>query len=140
MPDSRPRVEWAGVALDLAVAGGALAVLVVSLLFAPGSLPDLPLCNFREWTGLPCIGCGMTRAFCAIGHGKFSSAWEYNPLGFLFYAAAVALLFLPLARRKWPGIGKRFASTPWFLRLAILSIAVMWVFGVARMLGALVGR
>ena len=140
MPDSRRRYDWGTVALDIVLAGGALVALVVSVVFSPEGLPALSVCPFRRWTGLPCAGCGITRAFCAIGHGEFGSAWDYNPFGFLFYAATVALLFWPLIRRMWPDVEKRLILSSWLGRAAILMIAVVWVFGVARILGALCAR
>lgn len=129
--------NYGSIALDIVLASGALAVLVVSVALAPGNLPSLPLCAFRLLTGLPCAGCGITRAFCAIGHGEFSNAWACNPFGFVFYTATIALLFWPLIKRKWPGLEKRLILSAWFRRVAVLLIAAMLTFGAARLLGAL---
>jgi hypothetical protein len=30
--------------------------------------------------GLPCPGCGLTRAFCLMTHGRFSEALAFHPL------------------------------------------------------------
>lgn len=45
----------------------------------------LPLwhCVFREHTGWPCPGCGLTRAADGLAHGRFGFAFESNPLGAL---------------------------------------------------------
>jgi hypothetical protein len=56
------------------------AVFVVSTLWSPSELPDFVLCPLRALTGYACPGCGMTRAFCAIGHGEFARAVGYNAL------------------------------------------------------------
>lgn len=61
------------------------AVFVVSALWNPSDLPDIVLCPFRALTGYPCPGCGMTRAFCAIGHGEFARAVGYNALSPLVF-------------------------------------------------------
>lgn len=63
------------------------AVFAVSALWSPKDLPGFVLCPFRAVTGLPCPGCGMTRAFCAIGHGDFTSAVVFNPLAPFVFAA-----------------------------------------------------
>jgi hypothetical protein len=63
------------------------AVFVVSALWSPSDLPDVVLCPLRALTGYPCPGCGMTRAFCSIGHGEFARAVGYNALSpFVFIA------------------------------------------------------
>ncbi|HEV7891159.1 MAG TPA: DUF2752 domain-containing protein [Pyrinomonadaceae bacterium] len=67
------------------------AVFAVSALWSPADLPGLVLCPFRALTGLPCPGCGMTRAFCALGHGDLSGAFGYNALAPFVFAAALLL-------------------------------------------------
>ena len=65
------------------------AVFAVSAAWSPSDLPGFVLCPFRAVTGLPCPGCGMTRAFCSIGHGDIAAAFSYNALGPLVFAAAL---------------------------------------------------
>ena len=67
------------------------AVFAVSALWSPTDLPGFVLCPFRALTGLPCPGCGMTRAFCAIGHGDFAGAVGFNPLAPFVFAGALLL-------------------------------------------------
>ena len=38
-----------------------------------------PVCLFRN-LGLPCYGCGMTRALYLLLHGEFATAYGYNSL------------------------------------------------------------
>jgi len=38
-------------------------------------------CSFRRRTGLPCMGCGGTRAFERAARGDVSGALSLNPLG-----------------------------------------------------------
>ena len=54
---------WMGVS----VLGGVLGLSL--LLREGGSLPYA--CPFHVATGLPCATCGMTRAFVALGHGRW---------------------------------------------------------------------
>lgn len=48
-------------------------------------------CAFREQTGWPCLGCGLTRAAERFAQGNVAGALEANPLGTLA-AAAFAIL------------------------------------------------
>ena len=66
------------------VAGGlALAAVVAGVWLLRGG-PDLgvwwPGCMFHRLTGWHCPGCGMTRALCALWHGRVAAAFGYNPL------------------------------------------------------------
>ena len=111
----------------------AAVALCISLVFQPQSLPHLPLCWFREMTGLPCPACGLTRAFCAIGHADFSSAWRFHPFGFLFYGLAIVLLFGPLIQAAAPNLEERIRR-PWVMRTAVGTlVGSMLVFGVLRL-------
>lgn len=67
------------------------AVFAVSALWSPNELPGVVLCPFRALTGLPCPGCGMTRAFCSLGHGDLQGAFGYNVLAPFVFAAALLL-------------------------------------------------
>ena len=57
---------------------------------------SLIICPFRAITGLPCLFCGLTRAFAYASHGEFAAAFESNPLWWLaavlVAAQGVALL------------------------------------------------
>ena len=74
--------EWTKV---LGVVGVGLLLLAR---FVPWSrIP--PLCAFRNTTGLPCPGCGMTRAFIHVTHLDFPAAFHVSPLGTVFAVGAV---------------------------------------------------
>ena len=45
---------------------------------------NLGACGLRESTGIPCPGCGGTRATIAYFNGQWLSALSYNPLAFGF--------------------------------------------------------
>ena len=46
-------------------------------------LPEL--CYSRRVFKLDCPGCGLTRCFINLSHGKFARAWQFHPAGFLLY-------------------------------------------------------
>jgi hypothetical protein len=49
-------------------------------------IPLPSVCQFRNLTGLDCPGCGLTRAFVCIAHGRFAEAWSYNAASVLVFA------------------------------------------------------
>lgn len=94
------------------------------------SFDQVPLCAFRELSGLPCPLCGGTHACAALLQGDLLAAWEANP-GVLFVLALAAAHSGALAiealsgrrfgtRRRWSqawaGAGGLLVVT-WGLRL-----------------------
>lgn len=111
-----------------------LAILPAPLiLFQVLHLPGLP-CLFHEMTGLPCPGCGMTRAIVALLHGDLAQAFTHHPLGVpvaaIWLLLAVAGL-LPTARR----LRLADALAVWDRRLALstLLLAAFLIHGLARL-------
>jgi len=53
---------------------------------------SLTVCLFKNFTGIPCPSCGVTRSLLLLMNGKVYNAVMANPLGLL---AALTLLSLP---------------------------------------------
>lgn len=54
--------------------------------YLPGTSVAMPeLCSSKRILGLPCPGCGLTRAFISISHGQFRRAWEFNATSLFVY-------------------------------------------------------
>jgi len=70
-------------ALYLVMAHAAIALFAVVYAFYFG-------CPFRRFFGVPCPGCGLTRAYLALCRGDIHAAFAYHPLFWL----AIPLLFL----------------------------------------------
>ena len=67
------------------------AMFIVSMVWRPADEPSFILCPFRALTGLLCPGCGMTRAFCALGHGELRRAIHFNALSPLLYLSLIVV-------------------------------------------------
>ncbi|HEU4539014.1 MAG TPA: DUF2752 domain-containing protein, partial [Polyangiaceae bacterium] len=73
--------------------------LVVSFAVTPedieaGRVVLSPACHFKATFGRECPTCGLTRAFCALSHGRLDDARRYNraspPLYALWWAGSCA--------------------------------------------------
>jgi hypothetical protein len=58
----------------------ALIVLALCALFVGALLLRVPLCPLAGVLGIPCPGCGLTRATLALLHGDFRRAVHLHPL------------------------------------------------------------
>lgn len=90
----------------VALAASMGALVVASTVIDPdrleaGAYGFVPSCPTKNLTGRDCPTCGMTRAFAAIGHGRFSDAIRYHrvsPLAFSFICASALLGAVQSAR------------------------------------------
>jgi hypothetical protein len=79
------------------------AVLVATMLLPTGWESPVPLCLVKGLTGLDCPGCGMTRAFLFIGHGRFTDAAALHPFSipaFLIVAGMAAAGIVRILRNS----------------------------------------
>jgi hypothetical protein len=97
------------------------------------------LCGFKNLTGLPCPGCGLTHSFCALTKGEVETAFAFNLLG----PAMFALMLLVWVRSVAVLSGRiGFADAfdramERFFIVKRLAIAFL-VFGVARIVYVLI--
>lgn len=85
----------------------AALVLLASFLPWPAVLEQASLCSFRNWTGLPCPACGLTRGFRCLAHGEIAQAWTHHPFALPLFLLAIGLATSPLWARVWPAAGTR---------------------------------
>lgn len=90
----------------LGMAAVSLLGLVIARLWPVQSVDSgEPTCLLRILTGLPCPGCGMTRAWVHVAHGDVLTAFQYNlfgPLGMAVAAGIVLYVAVALVRRRPP--------------------------------------
>jgi hypothetical protein len=120
-----------------AVVAGGLAVLGFALAaFSP------PFCPTALFLGLPCPGCGLTRATMALLHGDFGAALRFHPLSPVLlplFGGAMALVLVdyvrgPERRRVTPAWWTSRAATFAFSGLLALLVGV-WLARFAGYLG-----
>jgi hypothetical protein len=79
-------------------------------------------CPFHLITGLPCVGCGGTRALIALTHGELDAALALNPLAVLL--AVFFLLFVAYAiGALW--LGRRWRPQPTRAQAAALRVSAI---------------
>ena len=114
----------------------ALLLIASALLPLPrnNAIAGMPsLCAFHHFTGLPCPGCGLTRAWVSMAHGHFAEAFIWHPLGPILFTSALFYTFwsawIALARPPFP--------LPMKLQTRVImgAAAVMLIFWVLRLEG-----
>ena len=95
-----------------------LCLLLAARLVPWSNMPSL--CGFRNLTGQPCPGCGMTRSWALFSHGQVFEAIQINPIGSgLFVALCLALVYgllrqtvsLPAIRLRMTRVERRWFWT-----------------------------
>lgn len=113
--------------------GGAALALLALAPFGERLAAALPACPLHAVTGLPCPGCGTTRAALALAAGDPVAAFAANPLAALGWVAAIggglAALALVALRRPLPALPGWPARWRWTLALAL---AADWAYLIGR--------
>jgi hypothetical protein len=130
----------------------ALLTLVAALLLevraddrvALAALPSHPLpetCVCRTALGIPCPGCGLTRSFVHLAHGRWVQSWHAHHLGWLLAGALLFQLPYRFAALWWPArrlLGERFRRS--FGPLLIALLIANWLIVLAEIAGVWVAR
>ncbi|MES1242806.1 MAG: DUF2752 domain-containing protein [Acidobacteriota bacterium] len=87
-----------------------LAALALLHVWIPDPDPARALCPSRRFLGIPCPGCGLTRAFAHLAKGEWSAALIAHPLAPVLAVEAFAGWLVwgtglrrPLPRWDWIG-------------------------------------
>ena len=103
-------------------------MLAASFLYFPHALTGPVLCPLVLVTGMPCAGCGITRAFCFATHGRFGEAFQYHALWPLILAYFVFLWIYQIAEV----VNGRPPKLPTY-RIAGVAISVLLGFWAVRL-------
>lgn len=113
------------------------AVLLAAALLARTTIALPVACYSVRWFGIPCPGCGLSRAFMALTRGEFGNAWELHPWVFGLFPLTVLGLLRPLwhraATERWRALApekrerwQRWKSTATWLVLATFALWAAW--------------
>jgi len=113
--------------------GAVALILLAAAPLAPFFTGALPACPLKSLTGVPCPGCGTTRAALALAHFDFAAAFAVSPLAAAAWcgliAGGLAAGALALSGRPvpaWPRFGRR-GEIAW--RVAVVAVlAANWVY------------
>jgi len=104
---------------------------VSTLCILLGVLP-FSTCVSQRVLGLPCPGCGMTRALIALLHGDLGGSLRFHPLavplGLGLGLFVLLALGLPHASPRWPRV------VQWATTLAGTALGAVWVLRLAGVL------
>lgn len=108
-----------------------LTVLAISAAFAASeavcALTGTYFCAFRRVTGLPCPGCGMTRAWASLLRGDLYSAWKFHPLFWSVPALAAGIAALIWSKNvKLRRAAERFLLTTGGLYIAVWIVRLIF--------------
>lgn len=124
MGDRRSAWLWA-----LAGLAG-LAAAVVLRVWVPGSGPETSFCFSRRVLGLPCPGCGLTRAFAHLARGEWSAALADHPLAPVL-AAEIVLAWLAWGRSALRGLP--LPQPAWLTPAVLAHLAVLCALWLGRL-------
>jgi len=97
-----------------------------------GRILGLPtVCPFNHMTGLPCPGCGLTRAFVSMAHGHLVDAVRWHALSPIMFALGLGLVF-EYGARVFAGKSLLRINSLWNSRAGWAASVVFVGYGVAR--------
>ena len=101
-------------------------IIVFAIYFTIGKRYLYSLCPSVVLTGLPCPGCGLTRAAFAVLRGDFLRAWELHPFIFVIGIYIVAYCIMRYALLKDTNIMNK-----WLLGI-LIALLVFYVYRMIR--------
>ena len=119
--------------LNAAVLAVLSAVFAFAILYRPSGGDYATICGFKNLTGLPCPGCGLTHSLCALVKGEITQSLSYHLLGPLVLLGAIAAwLRSAFVLLKWNQPVIAFDAGIARLSLVRNAIIMFGVYGVAR--------
>jgi len=105
-----------------AVAAGACVLVAVN----DPSQARLWVCPFKEMTGLPCPGCGATRAAYQLMHGNVANAIGFNAVAVFIVFPLMLGAYIAWALPKFGGPTLIQPRMPNWLAWSLLVVLLFW--------------
>jgi len=119
---------------QLGLLWGAVALAMVALSpLAPHLAGALPACPWKALTGVPCPGCGTTRAALALARLDLAAAFAVSPLAAAGWVGLIAGGFvaglLSLAGIEPPAPPRLVGGAERAFRIAVVgAVAANWIY------------
>ncbi len=108
------------------------ALLAASFLYFPKCQTGPVLCPMALILGMPCPGCGLTRAFCFASHGRFAEAFGFHvlwPLFLAYFAFLWGYKIVEHARGEPPRLPTyRIGGTAILILMGFWVVRLAWFF------------
>ena len=92
----------------------------------------ITICLIKRFFGIPCPGCGLTRAVISFCHGYISNAIKLNPLVLIvapgLVIAPFALIFAPHKCYSYFNKMEAFLSKKTGIIILILFFSILWTY------------
>ncbi|OYW70538.1 MAG: hypothetical protein B7Z37_30420 [Verrucomicrobia bacterium 12-59-8] len=93
-------------------------------------------CVFAEITGLPCPGCGLTRATVALVEGDWRTSWAFHPFAAFFLLVGMLVAAGGFLRSFWvQNLAAKVEVFERHTKLPAIILVALVCFGLLRMLG-----
>jgi hypothetical protein len=109
------------------------ALLSIAILHITGALSVdriegvIPFfCPFKVLTGIPCPGCGMTRAMLSMAKGDLNRAFMYNPFSFFLLFMVIVSVVPGKQAEKLPPITPIVMN--YVFIVVLIAILAFWFF------------
>ena len=83
--------------------------------------------SFRNLTGIPCPGCGLTRSMVAAAHGDINAGFHYNRLGPLVLAYVLLQLMYRVVWLAIPSSPRLIARFGGYLNRGIVILCALFL-------------
>jgi hypothetical protein len=112
----------------------ALLGFVLGAFVLPPTGINFNSCGFHASTGLPCVGCGLTRSVTCFLQGDFALSVVYHPFGSVFAVGFILLGLMAVLPERWRApLLLRLES--WDVVLGVATIAfflLLIIYGIYR--------
>lgn len=110
-------------------------ILLASVVIPPFHREFFSVCLLKDIFGIPCPGCGLTRAFLFLAHGDLRSAMELNANSLLVFSLVVLFwlhaAFNALTHNEIKVHLTRFESFS-LVTFAAVATASGWIYNLQR--------
>lgn len=112
------------------------SILALSVILTPveegepflklGKIPVPHSCMFKNLTGYPCPGCGLSRSLVSVLHGDPAAGFTYHRLGLITLFYIVLQLLTRMSFIIFPSTRIRFARAGRYLDRGIIFLGVLF--------------